>query len=159
MNRDALGAIGEIVGSLAVVITVAYLAVQIRQGAREARSAAINQSRAAVTDVLSGISSDTDAADIYFRGLHDLDALSAAERVRFELIIFQMLRVTETMFFEYQQGVLNEELWEAQWYGTQNALRTPGAMAFWKRRNKMLTRSFVTWVEEWLKTADGFVDP
>ena len=31
MNWDAIGAVGEIVGALAVVISVIYLAVQIRQ--------------------------------------------------------------------------------------------------------------------------------
>ena len=31
MNWDAIGAIGQILGSVAVLITLAYLAVQIRQ--------------------------------------------------------------------------------------------------------------------------------
>ena len=31
MNWEALGAIGEIVGAVAVIATLAYLAVQIRQ--------------------------------------------------------------------------------------------------------------------------------
>ena len=34
MNWDAIGAVGEIVGALAVVVTLAYLAVQIRQNTR-----------------------------------------------------------------------------------------------------------------------------
>ena len=34
MNWDAVGAIGEIVGALAVVITLVYLAIQVRQNTR-----------------------------------------------------------------------------------------------------------------------------
>ncbi len=41
MNWDALGAIGEIVGALAVVITLVYLASQVRY----ARNATIDQNR------------------------------------------------------------------------------------------------------------------
>ena len=37
MNWDALGSIGEIVGAIAVVSTLAYLSVQIRQGTKAAR--------------------------------------------------------------------------------------------------------------------------
>ena len=35
MNWDAIGAVGEIIGALAVVVTLAYLAVQIRASTRE----------------------------------------------------------------------------------------------------------------------------
>jgi hypothetical protein len=34
MNWDAIGAIGEVVGAAAVVLTLFYLAVQIRQSTR-----------------------------------------------------------------------------------------------------------------------------
>ena len=37
MNWEALGAIGEIVGAVAVVVTLGYLAVQIRQNTRSAK--------------------------------------------------------------------------------------------------------------------------
>jgi hypothetical protein len=34
MNWAAIGAIGEIVGAVAVVVTLAYLAIQVRQNTR-----------------------------------------------------------------------------------------------------------------------------
>ena len=33
MNWDAIGAVGEVIGAMAVVISIIYLAVQIRHGA------------------------------------------------------------------------------------------------------------------------------
>jgi hypothetical protein len=39
MNWDAIGAIGELVGAMAVVVTLGYLAVQIRYARSEARRA------------------------------------------------------------------------------------------------------------------------
>ncbi len=38
MNWDAIGAGGELVGSLTVVLTIAYLAVRIKQGSKAASS-------------------------------------------------------------------------------------------------------------------------
>ena len=38
MNWDAISAIGEIVGSIAVVITLAYLAVQTRQNSHHTKA-------------------------------------------------------------------------------------------------------------------------
>ena len=40
VNWEAVSAIGEIVGAIAVVVTLAYLAVQIRQNTQVARSTA-----------------------------------------------------------------------------------------------------------------------
>ena len=37
MNWDAIGAVGEIVGAIAVVVTLAYLAIQIQQNTRMMR--------------------------------------------------------------------------------------------------------------------------
>ena len=38
MNWDAIGAVGEIIGALAVVFSIAYLAIQIRQNAKSLQS-------------------------------------------------------------------------------------------------------------------------
>jgi hypothetical protein len=37
MNWDAVGAIGEIIGAVAVIAALIYLAIQIREGARASR--------------------------------------------------------------------------------------------------------------------------
>ena len=42
MNWDALGAIGELVGAAAVVLTLGYLAVQIRQSGKSSRQQSYN---------------------------------------------------------------------------------------------------------------------
>ena len=43
MNWDAIGAIGEIVGAIAVIVTIGYLALQMRRNTRSVRSAAAQQ--------------------------------------------------------------------------------------------------------------------
>ena len=37
MNWEAIGAIGEVLGAIGVIVTLAYLAVQIRQNTRDIR--------------------------------------------------------------------------------------------------------------------------
>jgi hypothetical protein len=37
MNREAVGAIGQVLGSLAVFVTLAYLAIQTKHAKEEAR--------------------------------------------------------------------------------------------------------------------------
>ncbi|MFT4614617.1 MAG: hypothetical protein ACI9NT_001764 [Bacteroidia bacterium] len=124
MNRDAIGAIGELIGSLAVVLTLAYLAVQNRQSGKATISTSTNHSRLAVTDVISAITANTDAVKAYTQGMHDRDSLEIPKHVRFDLIIFQQLRAIEAIFLEYQSGLTPKEVFEGQWRGEQSILRT-----------------------------------
>lgn len=39
MNWEAVGAIGEVIGAIGVIVTLAYLAIQIRQNSAVVRSA------------------------------------------------------------------------------------------------------------------------
>ena len=41
MNWEAIGAIGEFVGAVAVVVTLIYLAVQVRRGTSTTQAASI----------------------------------------------------------------------------------------------------------------------
>lgn len=48
MNWDAISAIGDIIGAAVVIITPAYLAVQIRDEARASRYAAVTDATTAI---------------------------------------------------------------------------------------------------------------
>lgn len=147
MDWNVIGAIAELIGSVAVVITIAYLAVQIGQSSKSARSVSTNQTRAAVTDVLSGISGDTEAVKTYTKGMIKPEELELYERVRFDLMIFQQLRVIETIFLEYREGLVSEEVWLGQWRGELSILKTKGGKASWARQKTFVAASFTEWVD------------
>ena len=66
MNWDAVGAIGEILGAGAVVISLFYLASQIRTQNKEAQLAAAHEILAAFRES-SNKMSETEIADIFVR--------------------------------------------------------------------------------------------
>ena len=148
MNWEAIGAVGELVGSLAVVLTLAYLAFQIKQSGKAAISVSTNQSRTAVTDIMRAITSSTDAVKTYTAGLHERESLELHERVRFDLIIFQQLRVIETLFLEYREGLVPKEVFDGQWRGEQSILRTAGGRDSWEVQRTFVAKSFSEWVDQ-----------
>ena len=150
MNWDAVGAVAEIAGSLAVVVTLAYLLIQMKLSHKSAKGASTNQTRAALTDVLSAVSENSETVMVYARGLADSSNLESHERVRFDLIIYQMMRVLETCFLEYHEGLVSEELWQAQWRGSKSVFTTRGGRQSWTRQKYFVSQSFMTWVSEHL---------
>lgn len=82
MNWDAIGAVGEVVGAAGVIISLLYLAVQIRGDARAKRAATVHDQSTAFRDFLKTLATDEDLADVYLRGLRDFSSLQDADLVR-----------------------------------------------------------------------------
>ena len=83
LNWDAIGAIGEVVGGVAVIATLLYLAVQIRQNARSVRNAASLSVNEGLAEINRRVSNDPEFADLWLRGLKDYGGLTGVERMRF----------------------------------------------------------------------------
>jgi hypothetical protein len=62
MNWEALGAVGEIVGAVAVVVTIGYLAVQIRRNTLSNRATFLFQAQSEGTRIQEKIFGDPDTA-------------------------------------------------------------------------------------------------
>ncbi len=83
MNWEAIGAIGEVVGGVAVIATLLYLAVQIRQNAQSVRNAASLSVNEGLAEINRRVSNDPEFADLWLRGLKDYGGLTGVERMRF----------------------------------------------------------------------------
>jgi len=113
MNWDALGAIGELVGAAAVVLTLAYLAKQIAQTNRVANSANIREVEQQYLDLYKLIASDpiftelvTRLRDPEYRPGSDIDE----ERLR------NFVKIVGTIWFStqvaYDRGQIDEDTFQ-----------------------------------------------
>ncbi len=124
MTIMELGALGEFVGAIAVVVTLAYLAAQIRHNTRvmeKNERLALAQTYQMRADALQTML--VEAADSEHIGpiitkltnagypddLASLDALNEIERGRFRQWQIAQQTHWDNMYFQYQQGFLDEE--------------------------------------------------
>ena len=91
MNWDALGAIGEVIGPLAVFLTLGYLAVQIRQNTKAVRASALDSSVNAVNAVRVAMIENVEVTALYRKGLENPDELDDNEKTRFRLLVHTIL--------------------------------------------------------------------
>jgi uncharacterized protein (DUF1330 family) len=106
MNWDALAALGETIGAAAVVVTLFYLARQIRQNTRMARAEMTKDlylaSRAAIMDVTS-----SDRLAEIWADIRPFKDEAAARRHTFYQSFF---RLYELQFNLAQQGLLDDSI-------------------------------------------------
>ena len=108
MNWEAIGAIGQLVGALAVVISVLYLAREVRSSAQATRVA----SERSLTDItmqfLREVAEHPDVSELYYRGIHDFESLEGAERMRFSALMGQSFRLFEETYYGKSEGHVGE---------------------------------------------------
>ena len=76
MDWIAVGAISEIVGAVALVLTLAYLALQVNHATQAARRAATERAVDSVREWSMTLIDNPDVADTYWKGTEGLENLS-----------------------------------------------------------------------------------
>ena len=94
MNWEAVGAVAESLGALGVIVTLAYLAVQVRQNSRllekSAEATQVTADNAVVENFNQWremIVTNPDVSDLFIRGMEDSSTLDLNERHRFNHIL------------------------------------------------------------------------
>jgi len=128
VSWEAIGAIGELLGALGVILTLGYLAVQIRQNTlamEESRRLALAQTYQVRADGLQSMMVQAANGPIgaiivkltshgYPEDLSSLDALTEEERGRFRQWQIAQLTHWDNVFHQYQQGYLSPEYYEEE---------------------------------------------
>ena len=76
MNWEAIGAVGEIVGAIAVIATLIYLAVQIKESAQASRSAAVTDATTPMLSFYQELGSNPQTSELFLEGMTNPDSLS-----------------------------------------------------------------------------------
>lgn len=87
MSLQEIGTIGELLGSAAVVITLVYVAVQLRQNTQAIRAAAVQSITETVATNVTNIAANAENASVFRRGLSQFHEMSETEQAQFALIM------------------------------------------------------------------------
>jgi len=111
VNWEAIGAIAEILGAIAVIATLGYLAIQIRENTRST-TASIYQSAMDGYVELNRTLSEVDVGELYFKATTNLESLSEVELYRAMNLHRMWLAHVYKLFRLYERGVLPAEEWK-----------------------------------------------
>ncbi|MFT4585432.1 MAG: hypothetical protein ACI8XZ_005202 [Gammaproteobacteria bacterium] len=109
MNWDAVSAITEIVGASAVIATLFYLAVQIRQNTRITISNIREQRMGATQEIIFKWADEAGLLDKIERN----EEIEGTERTRALMIIREVFRNWESHIHQHRNGLFEDEKWRA----------------------------------------------
>ena len=150
MTLEDFGNIGEIVGAIATLGTLLYLAVQVRANTRVMRAEARRSDIIAEAGVYGSIVENADVAELFQRGLADPKSLDTQERIRFAFLLAPFLAVAQLEFLDYKDGLRDSALFERNLSSRLRFLRAPGGREYWDQQRESYDPGFEARVDEWL---------
>ena len=134
-NWDAIGAIGEILGAGAVVLSLLYLAVQIRHTRKQSELESLRDTWAKLNQLHDKLSESKEIASIVNRGRQSLDSLDGDEYLMFEHIHLRLLNTLESWYMQVTETSSPGNHIDAQMENIRGLVRRylgfPGTRQLW----------------------------
>ncbi len=150
MDWNAIGAIGEILGAVAVVATLGYLAVQTRHSVAATQA---NTRQAILESDQQFISKHLilDPAMDVIRWKRDL---ADDEKAKLGYFLLLFVRMRESNWLQFHSGGLDRETWESYRASIPAVLNSPNGRNWWRNYAKaagFFVKGFESEVDELLE--------
>ena len=143
-----LGNLGEFIGSIAIIVTLIYLAMQVRQNTN-ALHAQTRQSllSAGQTELFAMMENP----DIMLAEMKT-EPLTTQEHIRLGFWIAAAMRAREFAWLQYQNGVIDEVQWHTEALAIQNLLLPPVSRAWWESvGRRIFSAEFASFVDDLIR--------
>ncbi|HXJ19184.1 MAG TPA: hypothetical protein VMT03_03050 [Polyangia bacterium] len=131
MSLSDLASLGSFVNGLAVLISLIYLALQVRQTKRN-QQIAIRHSRATRIVELQLALADSAVAEAWLRGSASPREITQTELGQYINLCRALFFHFEDSFYQREEGLLNDDAFETVVAGARLSARSPGWRAAWK---------------------------
>jgi len=148
MNWDAIAAIAEIVSAIAVVVSLLYVAFEVRSGTRAIRVASRDSSFQSLMDFNFAVMSDPELGYVFQLGCHDYDALDERERARLVHVLYAFFKMFEKIYLHYLDGSVDESVWIHNKPMLLAYAIQPGARYYLSHREKIFDPRFWQLLED-----------
>lgn len=150
ISIDAIVNTAEIVGGVAVIASLLFVARQMRENNKSAREANYIQVMQHNKDMGRQIGSDVKMANLYRRGCDDFISLNPDERWQFGSLMMAMFCDFNQQHTLYNQKRLDQQFWNAIEHNMRFYLDRRGVRDWWRSQPFQFDLSFVEYVDAYL---------
>lgn len=144
---EALGNFGDFVGGIGVLVTLLYLASQVRQNSQSVRNAAAESVLQAMNSALQTASSSPQVARVIAVGQTNIEDLSEDERSQFLMWLYAWFRVLERGYAHYQRGNIDPDEWSGHTRNLESVMKSESVQKWWPARRLYFGSEFAAMVD------------
>ncbi len=153
MTLQDLGNIGEFVAAIAVIVSLLYLATQIRQNSRLLRSGAFQAAAQQAAQSLGLLAGNPHVAKVLRVARESYEDLDEDEKLQAHALFMQTFAGYEALYYQYRDGAIDPDLWEGRRKMMLILLAVPGYAAWWRLWRHVFGQQFQDYIQRELPSA------
>ncbi len=142
-----LGNFGEFFGAIAVVISLVFVAISVRQNTHALKLSTLHDVKEAIREVNLIWAGNGALAEIMFEGFKDLESLPGAKRIRFYATLHNLFLGYENLYHQKTESALASKHWSGMAQHMIDAMTVPGMLAYWEDRKQWFTDDFQNFID------------
>jgi hypothetical protein len=149
VTLESANYIAQTIGALAILVSLAFVAIQTRQNGRTMRAQAVWDAQTSFVEINDLLASGGRISEVSFKAFTDPGNLTPYERYLIHRMFRGVLQRAEAQFALYSNGILNEEVWHLRRGYISSLMNFPIFAEVWNadKSNSMFTRAFVAEME------------
>ncbi len=128
MNWDAIGAVGEILGAIAVFVSLLYLAIQIRSNTNQSSALMTHSIESGYNSILDSVISNHQFAELLAKSL-TIETLSSSEELQLRAYSNKLLNIYSSTLVAFENGQVSADYYEAMCQDADRVVREYPAVA------------------------------
>jgi len=138
----------ETISVIAVIISLIYLARQIRQNTEAMRDQAARDVTLALQQFSTFFIHDNGITQIFLAGLQDAENLSPEDFMRFNALMSYLFSSFETSLTYHRRGMFNDEDQELYGQTILELMKNPGVQFWWQQNKVIYNRAVHTYIQQ-----------
>jgi hypothetical protein len=147
MNWEATGAVAAIASSVAVIVSLIYLAVQIRQNTRATRASTYQSVVMHGGSMLRTIMENPELAELMVKATWSEDDLTPGELMRFSSFASSVFRYFDSLYYHARRGTLEQGQWVGFDAFLREVLESKRLVQWWEEHKHVFDADFISHVD------------
>jgi len=141
------GALGELIGGFAIIVSLLYVGVQVKDSVRATRSAVVNDASGSMQSWYQEMGSNRQTSELWLKALTSPEPLSTQDEFQFMMIMHAVFYALQNSYLLTHEGTLDAEYRDAITTTILAAKDLPGFDRYWRQRRPFFHRGFAEYVD------------
>jgi hypothetical protein len=142
LKLKKIASIAEVIGAIAIVISLIYVGIQVNDSTRAVRSATATETSAAISSWYAEVGSNSEATRILLNVMNDPESASREEALQFVYMIHGLMTEYQIAYYLSQEQTLDVQLRESLVNTITGVREQPGFLMYWQQRRDLFDPGF-----------------
>jgi hypothetical protein len=145
--RD-VASVAEIIGAVAIVVSLIYVGIQVNDSTRAVRSATASDTSSAISAWYAQVGSDTEATRILLHTMNDPESVTREEALQFVYMIHGLMTQYQIAYYLSEEQTLDVQLRQSLVNTITGVREQPGFLMYWQQRRDLFDPDFREFMDD-----------